>query len=998
MVARLKFSGLNDEYRYTFKAFGATTYGADLLTRIKINGIYSETINLKGNKTSYLTIEDRQPSSGIIYVDIVNATEGANTSYPILAFMMLEEYKSNDAPENTDVFLRKATVTEAVDGIVKSPDVTVHLNCIGAALSYRISENQSIDEVKWMDMIDDNMNIPFTLSSGFGNKTLYTQVKNLYSVSNIRVTELEYKDPYVPLALRNVFINEDAGKTYDREVSVMVDKDGVPSHYKISENPDLATAQWLAWPSPKLSVIPFTLSNGAGQKTVYVQIMDSTTICEAKADTINYAPIERGNIELTITLPDGVDANAVTAQFPVLKYNKKFIFTYTADDGPVGAYGKVWSAVNKKWVDDEKYYHIGQAKSSGYVPEKTLGYTDGCGVEHRLPVGVAIWPNCGSTIKYMDDDPKSPAQYPYIIWKELPPILDFGGEIYFHNIDQDKWGKDDPLRILEGLKEDQAKTIAKLGRGMKVMMRPDGNNNYITAATMYDVVAMSFTENTPAVYLYPSDDPDLHKSVGQRKMYTDDNTAEMEWIRGIHDSDNPVWAHLFTHTPMQPIVDLLTMINDAYGKDGDDSCWMASVDEVYEWWFVRKNSTIRKEVSGQVVRLIISAPVDSHFYHRDLCLNLGGISGLEGITISSNDTVLGLSYAMSGGQLLVNVNYDEQTIARAERYTALFEASVIDEDRVDAMYFLSYLRESVARPYMDRITVAMRPPVLLSFSVPMESMSTSFSCSYTSTGTATHYMISESADFSGAEWEVITETVTYTIQEEIGGHTLYFKLKNSFGESVAMSGIVNYKPMVVGGKVIVSLSNPSNNGVAYDIVGGEVVNYISPVTYNGWTTNTLRDVAGNDCCAYQKKKDDYPGIENTDYVSVNNSLFAPDNIDDSGAYPAKYITRHICNGKSNTGIPAVLRFTGITLGTYRLRILVSCSSGGDIDASMYGSMFYSGNNVTAHPTSSPVNNMTRFIEIDGVPVIDDGILDVKIWNTAGAYNRPGLNLIEIERL
>ena len=92
MVARLKFSGLNDEYRYTFKAFGATTYGADLLTRIKINGIYSETINLKGNKTSYLTIEDRQPSSGIIYVDIVNATEGANTSYPILAFMMLEEY------------------------------------------------------------------------------------------------------------------------------------------------------------------------------------------------------------------------------------------------------------------------------------------------------------------------------------------------------------------------------------------------------------------------------------------------------------------------------------------------------------------------------------------------------------------------------------------------------------------------------------------------------------------------------------------------------------------------------------------------------------------------------------------------------------------------------------------------------------------------------------------------------------------------------------------
>ena len=76
---------------------------------------------------------------------------------------------------------------------------------------------------------------------------------------------------------------------------------------------------------------------------------------------------------MTITLPDGVDANAVTAQFPVLKYNKKFIFTYTADDGPVGAYGKVWSAVNKKWVDDEKYYHIGQAKKLRVCTREDLG-------------------------------------------------------------------------------------------------------------------------------------------------------------------------------------------------------------------------------------------------------------------------------------------------------------------------------------------------------------------------------------------------------------------------------------------------------------------------------------------------------------------------------------------------------------------------------------------------------------------------------------------------
>ena len=206
---------------------------------------------------------------------------------------------------------------------------------------------------------------------------------------------------------------------------------------------------------------------------------------------------------------------------------------------------------------------------------------------------------------------------------------------------------------------------------------------------------------------------------------------------------------MFTHTPGQAILDFLTAVNDAYGKDGDDSVWMATVDEVYEYWFVRKNTIIKRAVSGSTVTFLLSVPVDPMFYHRDLSLRIEGVPGMEGLRVDTNDAVLGLSYGVKDGGLLVNINYDERTVERAGRYTALFESSVLEGDRDDAMYFLSHLRESVARPYMDRITVAMRPPVLLSFSVPMESMSTSFSCSYTSTGTATHYMISESADFSG---------------------------------------------------------------------------------------------------------------------------------------------------------------------------------------------------------------------------------------------------------
>lgn len=836
MVARLKFSGLNDEYRYTFKAFGATTYGADLLTKIKINGIYSEVLNLKNNKTSYLTVENCQASGGVIHLDVVNATEGANTSYPIIAFMMLEEYKSNDAPENTDVFLREASVSETVDGIVKFPNVTVHLNCIGTALSYRISENQKIDDVEWTDIIDDNMDIPFTLSSGFGKKTIYAQVKNLYSESNIRVTELEYKDPYVPLVLRNVFINEDAGRTYDREVSVMIDKDGIPSHYKISENANLTTTQWSAWPDPKLSVIPFTLSESEGQKTVYVQVMDSATICETKADTINYVPIEKRNIELTITLPEGVDTNALAASFPVLKYNKKFIFTYTADDGPVGAYGKVLRAVNKKWVDNEKYFHFGQAKTTGYTPDRTLGYTDGCGTERRLPVGVAIWPNCGNvnSPNFMDGEPSMPASYPYLTWKSVPPILDFGGELYFHNMNQDKWNKDDPSEIVKGLQEDQAKTIERIRHGVKVMMEPDGNHAYLTAGVMYDDIVMMWAQTQPAVDLYPKNDPEYYKSTGMRKVYQDDNANEMLWIKGIHDAENPQWCHLFTHTPTQNIIDLLTMLNNAYGKGGDDSVWMATVDEVYEYGFVRKNATIRKVVTGQTVKFVLSVPVDQYFYHKDLCLNIEGITDLTGITIDGNDTALGLTYAMKGESLLINVNYDEQTTVRAEKYTSLFESTENPEDKDDAMYFLSLLRAKFAQPYLNRINALSASPVLATFVLNGNDASTqscTVACSWTFMGKVTHYMLSEDPGFVDGKWMESSEgPASFTFVNIEGDHTVYCKLKNGFGESEAKSDTITYNPPAfrLNGIVIntgqASTTNPLVS-VAFQIAG------IDPVTH-----------------------------------------------------------------------------------------------------------------------------------------------------------------------
>ena len=94
-----------------------------------------------------MAIEDVSPVNGGINVDFINPTETVTANYSKVAFVIVEEYRSNDSPENTDVWLRDATVVEEENGVVEFPDVTVHLNCVGAATAFRIGETQDLSPV-----------------------------------------------------------------------------------------------------------------------------------------------------------------------------------------------------------------------------------------------------------------------------------------------------------------------------------------------------------------------------------------------------------------------------------------------------------------------------------------------------------------------------------------------------------------------------------------------------------------------------------------------------------------------------------------------------------------------------------------------------------------------------------------------------------------------------------------------------------------------------------
>lgn len=93
-------------------------------------------------------------------------------------------------------------------------------------------------------------------------------------------------------------------------------------------------------------------------------------------------------------------------------------------------------------------------------------------------------------------------------------------------------------------------------------------------------------------------------------------------------------------------IELLETIYSLYGKGGDDSLWVASWDEVYEYIQMRLNSIVKKVVSDNTVTWKILVPFSKNYYFKDLSFLISGTTSVDAFTVS--DKIFGYSYAAHG--------------------------------------------------------------------------------------------------------------------------------------------------------------------------------------------------------------------------------------------------------------------------------------------------------------------------------------------------------------
>lgn len=506
----------------------------------------------------------------------------------------------------------------------------------------------------------------------------------------------------------------------------------------------------------------------------------------------------------TLTIPKaslGVNTvDDLTVSLPPLKYNKKMAFSYAMDDGKAGVY---------------EYFFK-------YCKDNNLCCTDGCGKDVIFAFG-----NAWVTFNYLGVDlHNNPLQTNGMLWSNMIKMMDFGGGCYNHGggvYDNPNVTEKTDALAKQSLEDNANAIFDKTERYPYCVVVPGGSLDYRqpflnvipTYDTIYDSSSSQFQPNIVKV----DDTLDLkqfqHGRTNYDNLFTDGSLDELKskFQEAYNTYDNVIY-YAFSHAPgrldlesdqliatntVQPLLD---WIYQTYGKVGNDTVWLASYSEIYEYLFTSKNSSISKEIVGDNVVLTVKLAQLPYFYAKDMTLLLKSSGSIGDISITGSDNLTELSFGKTSDGVLINTSISQNRLALAEKYTSLYETDPSLEVKAEALYMINRLKSDLQQPFKDRVQAGEVGPVLNSISINNGDVSTydpHLNISLNVTGGISHYRAGEISDLSQVEWIAGSSLlVDFVVTSTLGEKIVYLQVKNEFGESEVKSDTIQLveKPAV----------------------------------------------------------------------------------------------------------------------------------------------------------------------------------------------------------
>lgn len=379
---------------------------------------------------------------------------------------------------------------------------------------------------------------------------------------------------------------------------------------------------------------------------------------------------------ITVTIPaTSYDANAGgtgkgAPQMARVKYNKTFPLVITSDDMGKTELTNNWAEVNgypninanvdlgiqpggTKFLQApyKKYYM--QGESQDVADHAPMTYTDNVGKTQRYRMTSAIMPY------HLNSDGSS--DYSHIDANDAKLMLRTGFSFAQHDVDN--------ISSVDAIKTamtaNSTKWATQVGIGLKVMVEPNGNHNYLAAGKQNSGICWNIFQNPNSEYL------------GNSKTLTSWTNSRTDWsASGIQNmpttfSSKPTGGYARTffqgnESAWKAAVDAADgtsmIIGGTHGLGNEikqhlrtaanvkDNAWVASADEVWEYYHIYNKVKIENvRYNDNQLTFDVQVPTYQKNQYRELTLNIPGLTGGQAPTFTSTIKPVTGGYNADGG-------------------------------------------------------------------------------------------------------------------------------------------------------------------------------------------------------------------------------------------------------------------------------------------------------------------------------------------------------------
>jgi hypothetical protein len=559
----------------------------------------------------------------------------------------------------------------------------------------------------------------FTLSAGAGPKAVYFKTKNIFGESSPANYTVDALLPEVT----SFRINAGVLSTKNGMVTLNNTAKNSPTHYMASESDSFAGAIW-----QKYSTAPkFPLSDGGGEKTVYFKVKNSfgESLPPARSDKISAAG----------------SAPVVTS----FKINAGALST-----------GKETVTLNNTATNLPMYYMA--SEDSGFAGVSWQPYS----TAPKFTLGLGSGPKT-VYFKTMNIFGESSPVSSDTIDASVPEVTSFkinGGALGTgkDTVMLNNTAKYSPTHYMASESDTFVGAIWQLYSTAPKFTLSSGAGS----KTVYFKTKNVFGESSPANYAIEA----LVPVVASFKI----NAGALSTKNGMVTLNNTA-----KYSPTEYMAsELETFAGASWQKYSTAPKFaLSDGDGPKTVYFKVKNSFAESAPWNDSISTAGSAPVVTSFK-----INAGALStGKETVTLNNTATNLPMYYMASEDSGFAGASW--QPYSTAPKFTLSLGSGP------KTVYFKTMNIFGESSPVSGDTIDALVPEVT-SFKINAGASSTRngrVTLNNTTKNSPTHYMASELGTFAGADWQVYSTAPKFTLSEGGGTKRVYFKVKNSFGES-----------------------------------------------------------------------------------------------------------------------------------------------------------------------------------------------------------------------